>query len=236
VPSKTPQPEKQPQQQRETKTYGHFCMLARTMELLDDRWTVLVIRDLLLGRRRFTDLERRLGGITAKTLQQRLVDLESNGLLTVDREPGRRDVWYELTPSGMALSTPLDELTAWGLRYFKRPPMPGEPTHSEHLVSALRIVLERGAPPPRPVTWRFVFDGGSARALRFDDNMWTYIDGDPGVADLTISATTAAFAAFLTSFPGERQAELEQLSLNGTKLNQKLFVRLTDRFPFGLDQ
>jgi DNA-binding HxlR family transcriptional regulator len=53
-------------------------MLARTVELLDDRWTVLVIRDLLLGRRRFSDLERRLGGITAKTLQQRLLDLESH--------------------------------------------------------------------------------------------------------------------------------------------------------------
>jgi DNA-binding HxlR family transcriptional regulator len=44
---------------RETKVYGHFCMLARALEYLDDRWTVLIIRDLLIDRRRFSDPQRR---------------------------------------------------------------------------------------------------------------------------------------------------------------------------------
>jgi hypothetical protein len=67
------------------------------------------------------------------------------------------------------------------------------------------------------------------------DDMWTYVDEDPGVADLNISVSTPDFKAFLTSFPEQRQPEFQRLTLDGSKLNQKLFVRLTDQFPFGLD-
>jgi DNA-binding HxlR family transcriptional regulator len=221
--------------QRETKTYGHFCMLARTMELLDDRWTVLVIRDLLLGRRRFTDLERRLGGITAKTLQQRLVDLEANDLVTVDREDGRRDVWYELTPAGEALSASIDELTAWGIRHLKRRPTPGEAIHYEHLLRALLIVLQRTAPPPKPIVWSFTFDGVNRCGLRFANDMWTYVGEDPGVADVSLDITTTDFGSFLASFGAARQNAYAHMRLTGTKAQQNLFRRLADRFPFGLD-
>jgi DNA-binding HxlR family transcriptional regulator len=218
---------------RETKSYGHFCLLARAMELLDDRWTVLVVRDLVLGRRRFTDLERRLGGITPKTLQQRLVDLELHGLVVVDREVGRRDVWYELTEAGRELAAPLDELTAWAVRFLKRPPLPREPLHYEHLVTALRVVLERTPPPSRPTTWAFTFDETSACTLQFRDESWIYRDGDTTDAELQIAATTSSFARYLTTAPAQR--DVRWLDLTGSKAEQKLFVRLTDRFPFGLD-
>ncbi len=221
---------------RETKAYSHFCMLARAMEMLDDRWTVLVIRDLLLGRRRFTDLERRLGGITSKTLQQRLVELESNGIVNVDREVGRRDVWYELTASGLALSASFDELTAWGLQFHKRQPQPGELAHYEHVLTALRVVLDRGTPPPRPLTWGFVVDQTRRCGLRFDGDTWAYVDGEPDESDLTISSTNEAIVSYLTSLSTERRVLLPQLAFEGTKTQQKLFVRLTEQFPFGLDK
>src|ERR1035438_7294019 len=76
-------------------------MLAKTLERLGDRWALLVVRDLLNGPKRFTDLMDRLGGITPRTLTQRLRDLESDGLVLVDREPGRREVCWlnpETTP------------------------------------------------------------------------------------------------------------------------------------------
>ncbi len=60
---------------RATRTYDHFCVLARALERVGDRWTLLVVRDLLGGPRRFTDLMARLGGITPKTLAQRLREL-----------------------------------------------------------------------------------------------------------------------------------------------------------------
>ena len=85
------------------RTYGHFCLVARALERVGDRWSLLVIRDLLTGAKRFTDLMDRLGGITPKTLSQRLRELEEDGIVIADREPGRREVWYSLTPAGADL-------------------------------------------------------------------------------------------------------------------------------------
>ena len=61
---------------RNVRTYDHFCAVARALEQVGDRWSLLVIRDLLTGAKRFTDLMDRLGGITPKTLSQRLRELE----------------------------------------------------------------------------------------------------------------------------------------------------------------
>src|SRR5947208_3424557 len=118
-------------------------MLAKALERLGDRWALLVVRDLLTGPRRFTDLMDRLGGITPRTLTQRLRDLESDGLVAVDREPGRREVWYRLTAAGQDLAPVVGELTRWGLRHLAAPPAPGDAVHPEHLLSALRLVLEQ---------------------------------------------------------------------------------------------
>ena len=90
---------------RNVRTYDHFCLTARALERVGDRWSLLVIRDLLTGAKRFTDLMDRLGGITPKTLSQRLRELEDAGIVTADREPGRREVWYRLTPAGADLAT-----------------------------------------------------------------------------------------------------------------------------------
>ena len=81
-----------------------------------------MIRDLLTGPKRFTDLMDRLGGITPKTLSQRLRELEDAGIVAADREPGRREVWYRLTPAGADLRPVLDALSRWGLRHAWRGP------------------------------------------------------------------------------------------------------------------
>ena len=80
----------------DTRSYGHFCMLAKVLERVGDRWTLLVARDLMLGPKRFTDLMDRMAGITPKTLTRRLRELEADGLVEADREAGRREVWYGL--------------------------------------------------------------------------------------------------------------------------------------------
>src|SRR6516164_7953325 len=95
---------------RNVRTYNHSCLTARTLELVGERWSLLVIRDLLTGPKRFTDLMDRLGGITPKTLSQRLSELDSAGIVAVDREPGRREVWYSLTPAGADLRPVIDSL------------------------------------------------------------------------------------------------------------------------------
>ena len=102
---------------RNVRTYDHFCLTARALECVGDRWSLLVIRDLRTGPKRFTDLMDRLGGITPKTLSQRLSELDGAGILTADREAGRREVWYQLTPAGADLGPVLDGLNWWGMRH-----------------------------------------------------------------------------------------------------------------------
>ncbi len=138
---------------RNVRTYDHFCLTARALECVGDRWSLLVIRDLLTGPKRFTDLMDRLGGITPKTLSQRLSELDGAGILTADREAGRREVWYRLTPAGADLGPVIDGLNWWGLRHAWRWPQDGEPLHAEHLLrSAIRAIdLRRRRPRASPL-------------------------------------------------------------------------------------
>jgi DNA-binding HxlR family transcriptional regulator len=113
-----------------------------------ERWNLLVIRDLITGPKRFTDLMDRLGGITPKTLSQRLSELEDAGIVIADREPGRREVWYRLTQAGADLGPVIGMLNWWGLRHAWRWPQAGEPLHAEHLWS----VTASPSPAPADVT------------------------------------------------------------------------------------
>jgi DNA-binding HxlR family transcriptional regulator len=91
------------------------CPVERTLEVLDGKWTTLVIRDLLSGPKRFTQLRRSLGNPSAKTLTERLRALEHRGVLTrtVYAEVPPRVV-YELTGRGMSLRSVLAAMLAWG--------------------------------------------------------------------------------------------------------------------------
>src|SRR6185437_2509506 len=122
---------------RNVRTYDHFCLTARALERVGDRWSLLVVRDLLTGPKRFTDLMERLGGITPKTLTQRLRELEDAGIVAADREPGRREVWYSLTAAGGDLRPVLDALGRWGLQHAWRRPQAGEALHAEHLLRSV---------------------------------------------------------------------------------------------------
>src|ERR1017187_4042243 len=122
---------------RNVRTYDHFCLTARALERVGDRWSLLVIRDLLAGAKRFTDLMDRLGGITPKTLSQRLRELEGAGIVAADREPGRREVGYRRPPPGAHRGPVIDALARGGLQHAGRRPQAGEPLHAEHLLRSV---------------------------------------------------------------------------------------------------
>ena len=186
---------------RNVRTYDHFCTVARALESVGDRWSMLVIRDLLTGAKRFTDLTVRLGGITPKTLSQRLRELEDAGLLTVDREPGRREVWYRLTPAGADLEPVIDALNWWGLRHAWRLPRPGEPVHAEHLLRAAVQAIEHAADDREPARWHFRLDGADY-LVASDGHHWSLTaDGPPPPADVTVTATTASLMAHIFADP-----------------------------------
>lgn len=219
---------------RDTRTYGHFCTLARALEALGDRWTLLVVRDLLVAPRRFTDLMERLGGITPKTLSQRLKELEANGIVEVDREPGRREVWYELTPAGRDLGPAVEELTVWGFRNAFRPPGPGEPLHPEHLLQALRVVLTRATRPRKPTRWSFRFTDDGTYTLAFDADRWSLTPDESVDADVVVTTVSDTWARYLTTPPSKRSAEPTDIEVTGTSAAIATFRRAIARFPNGI--
>jgi DNA-binding HxlR family transcriptional regulator len=218
---------------RQTQTYGHFCMLARTLERVGDRWTLLVVRDLARGPRRFTDLMGLLGGITPKTLTQRLRDLQEDGIVAADREPGRREVWYRLTAAGEELLPALDHLVLWGLRHALRPPEPAEPAHPEHLLWALQVTLEDAGVSIGPARWLVRVAGEDAYVLASDGRHWALSRGETGDADVTITATREALARFLTSPPEARTTDQPGLTIAGRRPAVRTLLEAIAVFPLG---
>ena len=104
------------------RNYKQFCGLARALDHLGERWTLLIVRNLLLGPKRYTDLVEELPGITTNLLAARLREMESLGLVAKRkaRAPVRATV-YELGPAGRALEPALMELARWGGRFMTRP-------------------------------------------------------------------------------------------------------------------
>ena len=97
-------------------TYGQFCPVAKAMELLDERWTMLLVRELVAGSERFNDLRRGLPRMSPSLLSKRLQQLERAGI--VDRLVDGADVRYELTPAGQELRPVVEAVGSWGARWI----------------------------------------------------------------------------------------------------------------------
>src|SRR5687768_10280070 len=96
---------------RSRRSYRQFCGLARALDVVGDRWTLLIVRELLVGQRRFGDLQAGLPGIATNLLTKRLRQLEQDGLVArqLDDDPAR-GVGYVLTARGAELRNTIDGL------------------------------------------------------------------------------------------------------------------------------
>jgi DNA-binding HxlR family transcriptional regulator len=126
------------------RTYGDRCGVARALDIVGERWALLIVRELLLGPKRFTDLRAGLPHVSADVLAQRLRELEDAGVLrrgTLPPPAGSRI--YELTERGRALEPVVLALGRWG---SAAPVPPGEPRMSEDaLVIALKTMFDPAA-------------------------------------------------------------------------------------------
>jgi DNA-binding HxlR family transcriptional regulator len=197
------------------REYGHFCPAARALEVVGERWTLLVVRDLLAGEQRFSDLQRSLGGIAPKQLTLRLRELEAQGLLVRDQEAGRREVRYRLTNAGRDLAPVVDALTAWGVRHAARPPRPGEQIHPRHLLNGIAATLNGlGATLPVPRAWTLRFVPGGAFALSFDGTRWAAAPGE-GDGSLVVETAPEALAGFIATAKSERRLPSHSIGVEG---------------------
>jgi DNA-binding HxlR family transcriptional regulator len=198
------------------RRYQHFCPAARALETIGERWSLLIVRDLLAGPRRFSDLRRSLAAITPKGLSARLRALEADGI--VAREvAGEREVWYRLTPKGEALEPVFDALLVWGMDHALGSPRAGEAIHTGRAMDAMVRYLAHRRPrgPGRP-TWVFRFGDDRTYTIRFDGVRWTRQCGE-SPADVIVQTSPDEWVSFLSADVEGRRRWLRTRRAKGTR-------------------
>jgi DNA-binding HxlR family transcriptional regulator len=127
--------------------YPQFCAIARAAEIVGERWTILIVRELFFGQQRFSDLRRRLSDVSPSVLAERLATLEQRGLVRkLELAPPAASVVYELTESGRGLGPVLMALAQWGSQ-FLLPLRPGEQLDADRVRFGLGFYARKGATP-----------------------------------------------------------------------------------------
>jgi DNA-binding HxlR family transcriptional regulator len=131
------------------KRYDQYCPMAHALDMIGDRWELLIVRELMQGPKRYTDLAEGLPGIGTNILAARLRDLESAGVLAkrILPPPAASKV-YELTDYGRELKPVMRELAIWGARSLG-PPKPGDEFFPGWLVNPIDTILAPSAPKGR---------------------------------------------------------------------------------------
>jgi len=200
--------------------YDDACGTAHALELIGERWALLVLRELMLGSRRFSELRADLPGISANVLTQRLNDLEQRGLVVKKRLPPPASVQvYEATAWGLEAEPIVQALGRWAAR---------SPRHDPTLpISGVSILL----------SFRTMFDPLRAKdmkatiAFRFGEDRY-YVEigdgklvarrGEPDAADLIVTAEPTMLAAVVYG--------KQPLDLVGIEGDRGLFQRFVDLF------
>jgi DNA-binding HxlR family transcriptional regulator len=135
------------------RSYDEYCSIAKSLDLIGDRWTLLVVRELSLrGPSRYTDLRNGLPGIATNLLADRLRDLEAAGLVAREEAPPPiATTLFRLTPRGEGLKPVLDELMRWGLPLMVEQ-RDEEAVRSHWLAGALESTMSDRRPEGDPVT------------------------------------------------------------------------------------
>src|SRR5918997_3269506 len=177
--------------------YQQYCALARTLDVAGDRWTLLLVRELAPGPRRFTDLIEGLSGISRKLLTERLRALERDGLIARQElaPPAARQV-YELTGDGHDLATAMAPLIAWGARRLGDR-QAGESFRSRWPAVGMAGLADREAAKGVSEAYQYLV-GDSAFHFTVDDGSIEVHDGraeDPSVVVTTDEETWADIAS-----------------------------------------
>ncbi|HTU74549.1 MAG TPA: helix-turn-helix domain-containing protein [Trebonia sp.] len=143
------------------RTYGQYCSVAKALDVIGDRWTLLIIRELLLrGACRYTDLKNGLPGIATNLLADRIRDLEAAGLVRREEAPPPvATTLVHLTQAGAELEPVLRALGWWGIR-FMRQPADADEFRSQWLAYPVEFFLRDHAPddPPAAIELRTASD------------------------------------------------------------------------------
>lgn len=189
------------------RSYDQACSLAGALDRIGERWSLLIVRELLLGPLRFSDLTRGVGGAPSDVLTRRLRDLEADGIVRRrELDPPASGIVYELTELGRQLEGPVMELGRWGLNFYRLEDLPGLVTSS--LANALRVILR--APEQRDQIALQLRSEGHATWLRVGHGTIVAGRGEVDDPDLVLSgAAPDVIAALVSGGEAEERVGIE---------------------------
>jgi DNA-binding HxlR family transcriptional regulator len=209
------------------RTYGQYCPIARAAEVLGDRWTMLIIREMIFGVRRFNELERCLPGISRSVLAQRLRQMSKSGL--VERHEGAtgRSSEYTLTPAGRDLKPVLQTLGDWAALWAFTDPDPRDLDPdlvlrwiSRHVaydqLPGRRVVVRFDVTAPRRRYWVVLQPEEASVCMH-----------DPGFdSDVVVTASTATlYDVYLGRSTVREAVQAEAMTLDGSRQLVRAFAR-----------
>jgi DNA-binding HxlR family transcriptional regulator len=209
-----------------SRVYGQYCGFARALEAVGERWALLIVRDLLVGPKRFTDLRRGLPGIPTNILTARLKELEQAGIVQrtlLPRPAG--SVVYELTPYGLELEDVVLQLGRWGAKSL------GEPRAQEIVtVDSLIMAMRTTFHPEKARGLRATYElrmGDIAFHMRVDDGKLKVEPGSLPGADLLIEAGPGIKSVMAGEITPEQAVKNGSVHITG---NPELFKRFAEIF------
>jgi DNA-binding HxlR family transcriptional regulator len=208
------------------RTYGDGCAIAQGLDLVGERWALLVVRELLLGPKRYTDLRRGLPTASPNVLSQRLAELEGAGVIRKRKLPppaGARV--YELTDWGRELDETVMSLGRWAAR-SPTPPTPAPIRSPDSIILALRARFDPRAAHGLRAGYELRLGEDRFRVEVSDDQL-DVARGDAHHADATIDTDTDSIAAVL--WGGRSLADAQRskaMTIHGDKAAVERFVQL----------
>jgi DNA-binding HxlR family transcriptional regulator len=180
------------------REYGEYCGLARALEIVGERWALLIIRDLLVHPRRYTDLLEGLPGIPTNVLSTRLKELEQAGLVERRIAPApQRGVVYALTAEGQTLESVVLTLGRWGAARLGAP-RPGEIVTPEMFAMSLRAAFDAQEAAGLTASWEIHGADLVVHALVTDGKIETGTGPAPGEADLVMTFTPEDLPSYIS--------------------------------------
>jgi len=175
------------------RSYGQFCAAAKALDVVGERWTLLLVRELLLGPRRFTDLLTALPGLGTSLLASRLKQLEAAGVIRREQLPPPAGSWvYQITDAGLGVGLVVKALADWGVRLLETPG-PGEAVRADWLALHLAVSAPAEAVAGVRETYQVHIDDEVLHIVLTGAGVQARSGPAPGVPDLVIQTGQAAF-------------------------------------------
>lgn len=208
------------------KSHGQFCAVARSLDLLGERWSLLIVRELLSGSVRFNDIRRGIPRVSKTMLSARLKELLDAGVIAAE-PPG-----YVLTEAGLELAGVVRDLGAWGQRWLPRT-LPADELDVDALVWDIHRRIRTDELPAAPFVARLEIAKNRARYLLLRRSEVSLCGENPGFPEeLRVAATLRTLTAWWRGDISLASARAQGMVVDGKREHVRMFPRWFERYVF----